>query len=87
MKIEDLPDANDRAAVAEFSRSFNGYKHFGSFQAAADAANGQRRETLEDLRNELFMASRGSHHRGDDEFLDTYRELLPFFERLLTSPR
>ncbi|MQY49512.1 hypothetical protein GAO09_26100 [Rhizobiales bacterium RZME27] len=67
--------------------SFNGYKHFGSFQAAADAANAQRRDTLEDLRNELFMASRGSNHRGDNEFLDVYRELLPFFERLLTSPR
>ena len=76
----DLPDPNDRDAVAMFASSFNGYDHFGTFEAAAQAAASKRRLSLEDLRNELFMAFRGSVHRGDNLFLETYRELLPFFE-------
>ncbi len=80
MLVEDLPYPDDRKAVAVFAMSFNGYDHFGTFEAAAEAATSRRRLSLEDLRNELFMAFRGSAHRGDDLFLETYRELLPFFE-------
>jgi hypothetical protein len=79
MTQKDLPDAIDRNAVAAFARSFDGYQHHGSFQAAADAASSERRNSLDDLRNELFIAYRGSNHRGDDIFLETYRELLPLF--------
>ncbi len=83
LRIEDLPDAADEGAVADFSLSFNGYQHFGSFHAAADAAEAQKRETLNDLRNELFMAFRGSRHRMDDLFLETYRELLPHLKQAI----
>lgn len=80
-----MPDLADRDAVAQFALFFNGYDHFGSFAAAADAALAKRRETLTDLRNELFMAFRGSNHRGDDAFVDVYRELLPLFMGRLKS--
>ncbi|MFN4009960.1 MAG: hypothetical protein ACK4K8_08400 [Pannonibacter sp.] len=85
MRLEDLPDAQDRLAVLDFARSFNGYERFGSFDAAAAAAASKRRQTLDDLRNELFMAYRGSNHRGDDLFLETYRDLLPLFIDKLKS--
>ena len=83
MHLEDLPDEKDRNAVAAFAMSFDGYKDPGSFPAAAMAANPKRRETLEDLRAELFLAFRGSNHRMDDLFLETYRELLPLFRQHL----
>ena len=85
MTHEDLPDENIRDAVVKFALSFNGYDHHGSFEAAAQAATSKRRETLEDLRNELFMAFRSSNHRQDDHFLDVYRELRPLFEAKLLS--
>ena len=85
MRLEDLPDDQDRNAVAEFALSFYGYEPFGSFFGAADAAMSTNRETLVDLRNELFMAFRGSNHRGDDLFLDTYRELRPLFAEKLKA--
>lgn len=85
MRLEDLPDDKDRNSVAKFALSFNGYDHFGSFEAAAEASKSKRHQTLDDLRNELFMAFRGSNHRGDDLFLDTYRELLPIFVEKLKS--
>ncbi|RYE94272.1 MAG: hypothetical protein EOO77_44385 [Oxalobacteraceae bacterium] len=57
--------------------TFNGYEHFGSFEAAADAAKSRDRSSLELLRNELFFAARASRHRDDDLFVDTYQDLLP----------
>jgi hypothetical protein len=86
MNISDLPDPNDRDAVVKFARSFDGYTHFGSFEACARAAQEQRRETLTDLQNELFFSHRASVHLGwRDSVLETYRELLPMFRRLLAG--
>ena len=86
MKISDLPDENDRAAVLKFAQSFNGYEHFGSFKACADAAKLQKRETLTDLQNELFLCYRAANHHGDPEGVQhAYRELLPYFRKLLES--
>ncbi len=84
MDIEELPDAADRKAVAKFALSFNGYEHFGSFQASVDAAMSKRRQTLDDLRNELFVAYRASNHRGDDTFIGVYRELMPLLAARLS---
>ncbi len=80
LRVDDLPDPTDRDAIVAFALSFNGYQHFGSFHAASDAAQASKRQTLVDLRNELFMAFRGSNHRMDDDFLETYRELLPLLK-------
>ena len=83
MKFADLPDPDDRDAVLRFALSFSGYSHHGSFEACARAAHERKRETLNDLRNELFFSQRASNHLGTNDFLHTYRELLPHFERLL----
>jgi len=57
--------------------SFNGYEQLGTFERAFTEARLRRRQSLVDIRNELFCEARASRHRGDDEFLDWYRELLP----------
>ncbi|MEO0872805.1 MAG: hypothetical protein AAFY19_12730 [Pseudomonadota bacterium] len=81
-----LPDPTDRKAIVEFAGSFNGYEHFGSFAACANAAKAKKRETLIDLRNELFFAYRASHHTGDSQVLiNAYEELLRHFETFLRT--
>ena len=74
-----LPDPGDPRAVFEFAMNFNGYEHFGTFEKAFSEARLRCRESLVDIRNELFVEARSSRHRGDDEFVELYRELLPFF--------
>src|SRR5687767_114560 len=83
LRAELLPAVGDRNAIFAFAMTFDGYEHFGSFEAAASNARSRPRATLTDLRNELFMSARGSRHRDDDRFLDTYRELLPLFQQVL----
>ena len=83
LAIGDLPDRNDSDAVLAFAQSFNGYDHFGSFEACAQNANAARRETLVDLRNELFFCWRACAHQGSSGCADLYAELLPEFRRLL----
>ncbi len=78
-----LPSCDDPAGIFAFAMTYNGYEEHGSFDACADAANAKLRETLADIRNELFFACRASRHADDDRFVETYAELLPHFERLL----
>jgi hypothetical protein len=82
---ESLPSASDRDAVFAFAMSFNGYEHFGSFQAAAENARSRSRSSLIELQNELFMSARASRHCNDDEFLNTYNELLPLFKAIINQ--
>ena len=85
LKLEDLPDPADQDAVFAFAMSFDGYEHFGSFEAAAQNARARSRETLTDIRNELFMQARGSRHRNDDLFLNAYQDMLPRLRELLIA--
>jgi hypothetical protein len=86
MNVEELPDPEDRDAVIRFAASFSGYEHFGSFKACADEAKLQKRDTLIDLRNELFFYFRASNHQGSpDGVVPFYRELLPRFRQLLSN--
>jgi hypothetical protein len=78
-----LPPLGDAAAIFAFGMSFDGYEAFGSFEACAAAAKARKRETLEDLRNELFFACRASRHMGDHSYVSDYAELRPLFVRLL----
>jgi hypothetical protein len=78
-----LPPLGDPAAIFEFGMTFNGYEAFGSFEACAAAAKARKRETIDDLRNELFFACRASRHMQDDAYVDFYAELRPLFERML----
>lgn len=79
LKFEDLPSPRDGQAVLEFAQKFNAYLHYGSFKAASAAARQSKRETVQELRTELFMAYRASNHGGTDDFMTTYFELLPHF--------
>lgn len=74
-----LPDPNDRSANFEFAMTFNGYEHFGSFEASATAAGSGDRSSLTLIRNELFFVARASRHGDDDRYVAVYRELLPLF--------
>jgi hypothetical protein len=77
--LTSLPAADDTFAVFEFAMSFNGYEHFGSFEASATAAASGDRSSLALIRNELFFVARASRHGDDDRFVDVYRLLLPLF--------
>lgn len=80
LTLEDLPDPDDYMAVGSFALSFNGYEHYGSFEKCAEVANSGSRSSLTELRNELFFAERASTHSFScDEYVHTYRELLPLF--------
>lgn len=81
LKIDLLPSPDDRNTVFRFAMLFNGYEHFGSFEAAAEQARTSSRASLTEIRNELFMSARGSRHRDDDRFLDVYKELLPLLKQ------
>lgn len=79
MRLTDLPDVNDAAAIFEFAMTFNGYEYFGSFDASAAAAGSGDRSNLTLLKNELFFTGRASRHGDDDRLIDLYRELMPLF--------
>lgn len=83
LKLADLPDANDRQAVFAFAMTFKGYEQFGSLQASAAAAREKSRDSIAQLRNELFVSARASRHTGRNEYLARYAELLPYFRRLI----
>lgn len=85
MTKDDLPDANDPSAIFEFAMTFNGYEHFGSFEQSCRAFEARSRTSLEDIRNELFFCARASRHRGDDEFVKRYAELLPLLQKFLNE--
>jgi hypothetical protein len=83
LSLDSLPLVDDQEAVFAFAMTFDGAKHFGSFELAVKNARARSRTTLVDVRNELFMAARASRHIGNDRYLATYSELLPHFQRLL----
>jgi hypothetical protein len=85
LSLEQLPEPTDERAVFRFAISFNGYEFFGSLEAAAENAGARRRETLTDLRNELFMRARASKQCDDNSFLACYRELLPLLKQAISS--
>ena len=78
-----LPDESDRDAIAKFAASFNAYEHYGDFATASIVAKKRNRGSIEEIRAELFMSFRGSNHRGDDKFLETYIEVKPLLTALL----
>lgn len=82
MNPTDLPDKDDKSEIFKFAMSFDGYEHFGSFEASADAAASGDRSSLGLIRNELFFAARASRHGDDERFVSTYRELLPYLKSL-----
>jgi hypothetical protein len=65
--------------IVPFARSFDGYKHWGSFERCGEIANAKRMETLVELRTCLFFEQRRWNHYGrppDHEAMQSIRELL-----------
>ena len=85
LSLDSLPLVDDKEAVFAFAMTFNAYEHFGSLEVASKNARMRSRTTLTDVRNELFMAARGSRHLGNDGYLSTYAELLPHLRQLLSD--
>lgn len=85
LKLADLPAEDDRQAVFEFAMTFNGYEHYGSLEASAAAAKEKTRDSVTDLRNELFVSARASRHSDSDAYLTRYAELLPYFRKLIAA--
>lgn len=85
LRLADLPAADDRRAVFAFAMTFNGYEHYGSLEASVSAAREKKRESIDDLRNELFIAARASRHSDSDAYLTRYAELLPYFRKLIVA--
>ena len=83
LAAELLPPLDDPASIFAFAMTFDGYEHFGSAEAAGANARAKPRASLTDLRNELFISSRRSRHQGSDEYLATYKELLPLLQKAL----
>ena len=77
MKLAELPQVDDSRSIFAFAMSYNGYEQFGLFEGAADAARSGDRSSLDLVRNELFFAARASRYRGDDRYVELYRDLLP----------
>lgn len=75
----DLPDPEDAKAIFAFAMSFNGYERYGSFENSSALAKQKPRQTLDELRSELFFVARASRHVGTDRYVALYRELLPLF--------
>jgi hypothetical protein len=83
LKTELLPSPEDPGAIFRFAMLFDGYEHFGSLEEASAQARARRRETLTDLRNELFVSCRRSRHQDSDEFIGVYRELYPLLQQAI----
>lgn len=75
-----FPDPDDSAAIFSYAMSFNAFERYGSFEATADIARKAPRSSLDEVRAELFFKARAARHRGDNAYVETYRELLPLLE-------
>lgn len=84
ISLDKLPDPENHDAVFRFAMSFDGYKYFGSFEASAENAQRRSRTSLTDVRNELFFEARASRHGDGDEYIETYKELLPVLRKFIT---
>ncbi|WP_322052074.1 hypothetical protein [Paraburkholderia bannensis] len=79
----DLPDPEDARGIFAFAMTFNGYERYGSLDKSSNLAKQRPRQTLDELRNELFFVARASRHIGNDRYVELYRELLPLFRLFL----
>jgi hypothetical protein len=66
LRLDHLPAPEaDWPEVWRLADTFNGFKHWGSFERCAEVANEQRGSTLTDVRTCLFFECRRWHHYGD----------------------
>jgi hypothetical protein len=84
LRLDDLPTPEaEWPAVWRFADTFNGYKHWGSFEKCAEVANAERHSTLTELRTCLFFECRRWHHYGDEPDEET----APYIRGLVAKVR
>ena len=91
LTLENVPDVDaPMERVSEFAASFNGFKHWGSFEKCAEIANAERHESLTELRTSLFFEWRRWHHFGDEPDAEAeaqWRGLVSEIRRLIELGR
>jgi hypothetical protein len=66
LRSSELPSRSARwLTIARFARTFDGYRHWGSFDRCAEIANQKRQRTLNELRTCLFFEQRRWRHFGE----------------------
>jgi hypothetical protein len=72
LRLSDLP-SHDATwdAIQTFALAFEGYKHNGSFERAAEIANNRKNDTLSELRTCLFFEQRRWRHFGEEPDSET----------------
>jgi hypothetical protein len=75
------PDA-DWDSIQRFALTFNGYKHWGSFERCAEIAEQRRSETLTDLRTCLFFQQRRWRHLGCEPYGEEMRYIRGVLEEI-----
>jgi hypothetical protein len=82
LTVDDVPGPDDELWIMEFALTFDGYEHYGGFEACADACNAAGRRyftegplpgSLTELRACLFFEQRRWHHYGDSPDAETRR--------------
>lgn len=76
-----LPSPTDEKAIRAFASSFEGYKYRDSNQELVK--NIRKRESLSDLRSELFLMWRATRHNEGIDIVEIYNELYPLFIKAL----
>ncbi len=67
LQLDKLPlPEDDWISIWRLADTFNGYKHWASFERCAEIANQRRASTLTELRTCLFFECRRWHHYGDE---------------------
>lgn len=89
LRADKLPSpAAEWAEIDRFALTFDGYKHWGSFEQCAEIANAKRHDTLTDLRTCLFFEQRRWRHFGsapDEEDMTYIHSVLVAGPRLCIS--
>lgn len=80
LKLVLVPsDAADIDELIAFAHTFDGYRHWGSFERCANVANSKEHDSLDSLRTCLFFEARRWRHGGelpDDEAISYWRSLV-----------
>ena len=67
LRLADIPPPQaDWDAIGTCALTFDGYRHWGSFEACAQVANGKHDGSLTELRTWLFFEQRRWRHFGDE---------------------
>lgn len=67
LTLADIPPSQAGwDVIGAFALTFDGYRHWGSFEACAEVANARRGSSLTELRTCLFFEQRRWRHFGDE---------------------